>query len=74
LDEFNVLTQEYEEGYWVADAVETVSTIASRTIKAGARIFNLISAVELANLHVDPLTIRGVCGWMERDVFNVGHA
>ena len=78
LDDFGVSSQEYEEGYWVADAVEAVSTIASRTIKAGARIFNLISvedvmiregdrisglvlnwsAVGLANLHVDPLTIR----------------
>ncbi len=78
LNEFGVPSQEYEEGYWVADAVEAASTIASRTIKAGARIFNLISvedvmiregdrisglvlnwsAVELANLHVDPLTIR----------------
>jgi len=78
LDEFGVPSQEYEEGYWVADAIEAVSTLASRTIKAGARIFNLISvedvmireedricglvlnwsAVGLANLHVDPLTIR----------------
>jgi len=78
LDEFDVPSQEYEEGYWVADAIEAVSTIASRTIMAGARIFNLIrvedvmirekeqinglvlnwSAVGLANLHVDPLTIR----------------
>lgn len=78
LDEFGVSSSEQEEGYWVADAVESVSTIASRTIKAGARIFNMVSvedvmireedrisglvlnwsAVELANLHVDPLTIR----------------
>ncbi len=78
LNEFGVPSQEYEKGYWVADAIEAVSTIASRTIKAGARIFNLISvedmmiregdrisglvlnwsAVGLANLHVDPLTIR----------------
>ena len=78
LDEFDVSSHEYEDGYWVADAVEAVSTIASRTIKAGARIFNLISvedvmireedricglvlnwsAVGLAHLHVDPLTIR----------------
>jgi len=78
LDEFDVPTEQYEEGYWVADAIEAVSTLASRTIRAGARIFNLISvedvmikederisglvlnwsAVEIANLHVDPLTIR----------------
>ena len=78
LSEFGVRTEEYDEGYWIADAIETVSTIASKTIHAGARIFNLISvedvmikkegrisglvlnwsAVEVANLHVDPLTIR----------------
>lgn len=78
LSEFGVRTDEYEEGYWVADAIEAVSTIASKTIHAGVRIFNLISvedvmirkgdrisglvlnwsAVEIANLHVDPLTVR----------------
>ncbi len=78
LEVFDVPSQKYEECYWVSDAVETVSTIASKTIRAGTRIFNLISvedvmiregdrihglvlnwsAVGLANLHVDPLTIR----------------
>ena len=78
LDEFDVRTSEYEKNYYVADAVEATATICSKAIKAGARIFNLISvedvmirendvvtglvlnwsAVSLANLHVDPLTIR----------------
>ena len=78
LDEFNVKTREYEKGYYIADSLEAVSTICSKAIKAGARIFNLISvedvmireddritglvlnwsAVSLAGLHVDPLTIR----------------
>jgi len=78
LDEFGISTSRYEENYWIADAIESVSTIISETIKVGARIFNLISvedvmiregdkinglvlnwsAVELANLHVDPLAIR----------------
>jgi len=78
LSEFGVRTDEYDRGYWLADAIETVSTITSKTIDAGARIFNLISvedvmikkegrisglvlnwsAVKIANLHVDPLTIR----------------
>lgn len=78
LDEFGVTSREYEEGYWVVDAVEAVSTITSKMIKAGARLFNMISvedvmiregdkisglvlnwsAAELANLHIDPLTIR----------------
>ena len=78
LDEFDVRTSEFEKGYYVADALEATATICSKAIKAGARIFNLISvedvmirgndainglvlnwsAVSLAKLHVDPLTIR----------------
>lgn len=77
LDEFGVDCTHYKEGYYLADALEAVSTITSKAIKAGARIFNLISvedvvirdksrihgivinwsAVELSNLHVDPMTI-----------------
>ena len=78
LDEFKVRTREYEKGYYIADSLEATSTICSEAIKAGAKIFNLISiedvmirendritglvlnwsAVSLAGLHVDPLTIR----------------
>ncbi len=77
LDEFGVTTKRFREGYFTADAVESVSTICSRAIRAGARIFNLISvedivlrdkkaigvvinwtAVEMASLHVDPLTVH----------------
>jgi len=76
LDEFDVNTTPFSEGYYCADSIETVSTICSRTIKAGARILNLFSvedvmlvnervtglvinwsAVEMAGLHVDPITI-----------------
>lgn len=78
LDEFGVAATEYQKGYYVANALETVSALCYQAIKAGARIFNLLSiedvmireddrvtglvlnwsAVSLANLHVDPLTIR----------------
>ncbi len=78
LDEFDVATKVYKKGYYIADSLETTATICSKAIKAGARIFNLISiedvmirendritglvinwtATSLANLHVDPLTIR----------------
>jgi len=77
LDEFGVRTKSYEKGYFLADSIEAVSTICSKTVKAGAKIFNLISvedlmvknnritglvlnwsAVEIANLHVDPITMR----------------
>ena len=78
LDEMGVATTEYEPGYYVADAVEAVSALGYKCVKAGARIFNLISvedvmireddrvaglvlnwsAVTMAKLHVDPLSIK----------------
>ena len=77
LDEIGVRTSNYQEGYYTTDSIETVSTLCSSAIKAGVKIFNLISvedvmireervmglvlnwsAVSLANLHVDPITIR----------------
>ena len=75
-DELGVRTEMYEENYFTADSVEAISTLTSKTIQAGASIFNCISvedvrltddkvsglvinwsAVEIAGLHVDPLTI-----------------
>lgn len=77
LDEFGVKTRLYEKGYYLADSIEAVSTICSKTVKAGVKVFNCFSAedvmvrnkrvcglvlnwtaVEMANLHVDPITMR----------------
>ncbi|MDD5093890.1 MAG: sulfide-dependent adenosine diphosphate thiazole synthase [Dehalococcoidia bacterium] len=78
LDEMGIRTTKYQEGYFVADSLETICTLCSKAIQAGAKIFNAISvedvmvrendritglvlnwsAVEAANMHVDPLTIR----------------
>ena len=77
LDELSISSRKYQKGYYTADAVEAVSTLCSHTVKAGARIFNLMSvedvmvrggrvigvvlnwtAVEMADLHVDPLCVR----------------
>lgn len=77
LDEFNVKSRLYEKGYYLADSIETVSTICSKAVKQGLKIFNLLSAedvmirknriaglvlnwtaVEIAHLHVDPITMR----------------
>jgi len=77
LDEFGIRNKEYKKGYYVADAIEAVTTLASKAVKAGAQVFNLMSvedvemrknrvtgfvlnwsSVELAKLHVDPLTVR----------------
>ena len=77
LDEFGVKTEKYDDGYYTADSVEAVSTICSKAVQAGAKVFNSISvedvmidkrevcgvvinwsSVKLANLHVDPLSVR----------------
>jgi thiamine thiazole synthase len=77
LDEFGVRSRLYEKGYYLADSIEAVSTICSKTVRAGVKIFNLLSAedvmirkgricglvlnwtaVEIANLHVDPITMK----------------
>jgi len=47
LDEFEVAAKEYQDGYFVADAVETVSALCYRCVKAGARIFNLITVEDV---------------------------
>jgi thiamine thiazole synthase len=77
LDDLGVKSKLYEKNYYMADSIEAVSTICSKAVKAGVKIFNLLSAedvmvrhgrvcglvlnwtaVEIANLHVDPITMR----------------
>jgi sulfide-dependent adenosine diphosphate thiazole synthase len=78
LDEIGISHREYQPGYHVAESVEAVSGLCYKAVKAGVKIFNLISvedvmirendrvtglvlnwsAVEMAHLHIDPLTIR----------------
>ncbi len=47
LDEFNITTREYKKGYYTADALEAISTICSKAIKAGTKIFNLVSVEDV---------------------------
>jgi thiamine thiazole synthase len=47
LDELDVGCIRYEDGYYIADAIEAVSTMTSRAVKAGVRIFNLISVEDV---------------------------
>jgi sulfide-dependent adenosine diphosphate thiazole synthase len=47
LDEFDVTTREYQPGYYLADSLETIYTMCSKTIKAGVKIFNMISAEDV---------------------------
>ena len=56
LDEFGVRTREYEKGYYIADSLEAVSDICSKAIKAGAKIFNLISIEDVMIREADRLT------------------
>jgi thiazole biosynthesis enzyme len=77
LEEIGVEYECFQKGYYTADAIECISTLCSKALKAGVKVFNLTSvedvmlkdenicglvlnwsAVELAGLHVDPLTIR----------------
>jgi sulfide-dependent adenosine diphosphate thiazole synthase len=56
LDEFEVSTEEYKRGYYVADSLEAISAICSRAIKAGAKIFNLISVEDVMIREGDRIT------------------
>ena len=56
LDEFKVRTKEHEKGYYIADSLETTSSICSEAIKAGAKIFNLISVEDVMIREDDRIT------------------
>ena len=47
MDEFGVSIQEYQEGYYVADALEAISTMCARAIRTGAKVFNSISVEDV---------------------------
>ncbi|MCK5708227.1 MAG: thiazole biosynthesis protein [Candidatus Aureabacteria bacterium] len=46
-DELGVTTRLYQPNYHLADSIESVSTICSKAVKAGLKIFNLISAEDV---------------------------
>jgi len=47
LDEFGINYKPFKGDLYVADAVEVATTIASRTVKAGVRIFNMVEVEDL---------------------------
>ncbi len=47
LDDFGVRTSEYAPDYHIVDAVEMASTLCSQAIKAGTRLFNLVSVEDV---------------------------
>jgi thiazole biosynthesis enzyme len=62
LDDFGVACTEYEKGYFVADSVEATSTLCSKTVQAGTKIFNLIS-VEDVMIREDDRVVGLVLNW-----------
>lgn len=55
-EEFGVPSERYQKGYYVADSLDAVSTICSRAIRAGAKIFNLISVEDVMIREDDRIT------------------
>jgi thiazole biosynthesis enzyme len=47
LDELGIRVRPIYNGYYTADAVEAVTTLASRAVKAGATVFNCISVEDV---------------------------
>ncbi len=65
LDEFGINYEKYTEGYYTADAIESVTTIASKAVKAGAKIFNAIEIEDVVLKKIEgDYRVRGlVIGW-----------
>ncbi|ASI98420.1 sulfide-dependent adenosine diphosphate thiazole synthase [Thermococcus celer] len=47
LDEFGVDYEEFKPGLYVADAIEVATTMASKTVKAGVKVFNMVEVEDL---------------------------
>ncbi|MCK5022326.1 MAG: thiazole biosynthesis protein [Candidatus Pacebacteria bacterium] len=60
LDEFDLTVEKYEEGYYTLNAIEAVSSLVHHAIKAGLRIFNLITMEDVVfkNERVSGLVIN----------------
>jgi thiamine thiazole synthase len=56
LDELDISAKQYKKGYYVADSVEAVSTLCSRCLKAGSKIFNLLSVEDVMIREDDRIT------------------
>lgn len=47
LDKFNISVTEYQKDYYVVNSIELASAICTQAIRAGAKIFNLISVEDV---------------------------
>src|SRR4030043_95819 len=70
LDELDISAKQYKKGYYVADSVEAVSTLCSRCLKAGSKIFNLLS-VEDGMIREDDRITALVLNWSAVSLANL---
>ncbi len=47
LDEFGITYRPFRDSLYVADAIDTATTIASKAVKAGVRFFNMVEVEDL---------------------------
>jgi len=62
LDEFGIYYKEYQEGYYVANSIETVSKLTAGVIDAGAEIINMVT-VEDVMIREDERVAGLVINW-----------
>jgi thiamine thiazole synthase len=62
LDAYGIHTKEFKQGYYTADAIESVGKLTAQAIDAGVKIFNLIS-VEDVKINKNNKVIGAVVNW-----------
>lgn len=65
LDEFDIKYDKYTEGYYTADSIEAVSTLTSKAVKAGVKMFNTIEIEDVVLKKIEgSYRVSGlVIGW-----------
>ncbi|MBN1322525.1 MAG: thiazole biosynthesis protein [Methanotrichaceae archaeon] len=56
LEEYDIWYREFDEGYYVANSIETVAKLTARAIDAGAEIFNLVTVEDVMIREDDRVT------------------
>ncbi|WP_025209516.1 sulfide-dependent adenosine diphosphate thiazole synthase [Hippea sp. KM1] len=65
LEEFGINYEKYTDGYYTADSIEATTTLISKAVKAGAKIFNAIEVEDVVFKKIDgQYRVNGlVVGW-----------
>ncbi len=66
MEEFNITLEEYRKGLYTADAIESVSALSFKAVKAGAKIFNLVSMEDVVVRN--NLVTGAVLNWSAVDI------